>query len=147
MIRHLQQPAYSVIGREGSTNDGSGFIQSLWNDANAHYDEVASLASQPLTLWGAMSALDGSLMPWEEDFSKGKYLAGIQTPVDAQPPAGWVKWDFPAYEAIVLPMTETAFAEGLALLKEQRLSLALAVQERTDPAAGETVLVFPIKLL
>lgn len=146
-MQRMQFPAYSVIGKVGSTNDGADFVPALWNDANAHFAEVSPLAAQPLTVWGAMSAMDDSLQPWEDGFTKGKYLAGIQALPDAQPPAGWVKWKFPAYEAIVLPMTETAFAEGLALLKEHQLSLVLAVQERTDPAAGESLLVFPVKLL
>ena len=143
----IRFPAYSVIGREGCTNDGEGFIQTLWNDANAHFNEVSALAVQPLTLWGAMSDLSGSLQPWEDNFSKGKYLAGIEVSSDAQPLQGWTKWDFPAYEALVLPMTETAFQEGLSCLAQNGLSLALAVQERTDPTKNETLLVFPIKLL
>ena len=144
---HIDCPAYCVIGREGGTKDGEGFIQKLWEEANAHFDEIAPLAAQPLTLWGAMSAYDRSLKPWEEEFTCGLYLAGIAVQEGAQPPEGWSKWDFPGYKAIALPMTETAFAEGLAYLQENKLQLVLAVQERTDPNTGETLLVFPIKLL
>ena len=147
MPEYRKFSAYSVIGREGSTLDGEGFVQTLWNTANMSFAEVAPLAAQPLVIWGAMGALDGSLRPWENHISKGKYLAGIEVLPDAQPPAGWVKWVFPAYEAMVLPMTETAFPEGIALLGELGLTLALAVQERTDPATGESLLIFPIKLL
>ena len=32
---------FVVIGKEGSTLDGEGFIQKLWNDANSHFSEVA----------------------------------------------------------------------------------------------------------
>ena len=34
---------FVVIGKEGSTLDGEGFIQKLWNDANSHFSEVAHL--------------------------------------------------------------------------------------------------------
>ena len=29
--------SFVVIGKEGSTLDGEGFIQSLWMDANSHF--------------------------------------------------------------------------------------------------------------
>ncbi|WP_257467769.1 hypothetical protein [Bifidobacterium pseudolongum] len=32
-----------VIGKEGTTADGDGFIQRLWADANAHFDEIRLL--------------------------------------------------------------------------------------------------------
>lgn len=36
--------SFSVIGKEGSTDDGQGFIQALWADANGHFDERAQPA-------------------------------------------------------------------------------------------------------
>ena len=38
------KPAFSVIGLEGSTEDGAGFVQRLWQEANGRFDEVAALA-------------------------------------------------------------------------------------------------------
>ena len=38
--------SFSVIGKEGSTKDGAGFIQKLWEDANSHFNEVAHLANE-----------------------------------------------------------------------------------------------------
>ena len=38
--------AFVVIGKEGSTLDGEGFIQKLWDDANGHFTEVAHLAKR-----------------------------------------------------------------------------------------------------
>lgn len=35
--------SFAVIGKEGSTYDGAGFIQTLWDDANSHFDEVKHL--------------------------------------------------------------------------------------------------------
>ena len=34
---------FVVIGKEGSTLDGEGFIQKLWNDANSNFSESDAL--------------------------------------------------------------------------------------------------------
>ncbi len=46
--------SFVVIGKEGSTFDGEGFIPKLWNDANGHFCEIAHLAKkmQRGTSWG-----------------------------------------------------------------------------------------------
>ena len=59
-IERCEMPSFAVIGKEGSTNDGEGFIGRLWQDANGHFDEVAHLAAKDeqgnlLGIWGAMS--------------------------------------------------------------------------------------------
>ena len=38
--------SFVVIGKEGSTMDGEGFIQRLWEDANSHFGEVQHLAKK-----------------------------------------------------------------------------------------------------
>ena len=38
--------SFVIIGKEGTTNDGSGFIQRLWDSANSHFDEVEHLAKK-----------------------------------------------------------------------------------------------------
>ncbi|MBQ2990775.1 MAG: hypothetical protein IJD60_05745 [Clostridia bacterium] len=38
------KPSFSVIGKEGSTLDGQGFIQKLWSEATARFSEVLPLA-------------------------------------------------------------------------------------------------------
>jgi hypothetical protein len=38
--------AFSVIGKEGSTDDGIGFIQKLLNKANNHYKEIELLVKK-----------------------------------------------------------------------------------------------------
>ena len=102
-IERCSMPSFAVIGKQGSTDDGPGFIAKLWADATEHFAEVASLAQKdpegkPVGFWGAMSDMSLSFQPWEEQFSKGLYLAGVQCEIDAQPPAGWTKWIIPAYE-------------------------------------------------
>ena len=52
--------SFSIIGREGSTMDGQGFIQKLWSEANSHFSEIQSLAKKDengnlVGIWGAMS--------------------------------------------------------------------------------------------
>ena len=39
-IEKCIKESFVVIGKEGSTNDGDGFIQNLWEDANGHFHEV-----------------------------------------------------------------------------------------------------------
>lgn len=141
---------FVVIGKEGSTLDGPGFIQNLWNDANGHFSEVAHLAKKDsngklVGVWGAMSDISRSFKPWEDDFSKGLYLAGVECVDHAEAPDGWTKWTIPGYEYIVVQNHPGAFAETLAGLNEQGISLAGAVHEYTDPATGTDYLYFPIR--
>ena len=42
-IEKRTKSSFSVIGKEGSTLNGQGFIQNLWEDANSHFNEVQSL--------------------------------------------------------------------------------------------------------
>ena len=43
-IEHVIKEGFAVIGREGSTDEGEGFIGKLWERANAGFGEVAHLA-------------------------------------------------------------------------------------------------------
>ena len=45
-MQKIIKEAFVVIGKEGSTLDGAGFIQKLWNDANSHFSEVEHLAKK-----------------------------------------------------------------------------------------------------
>ena len=42
-IDKCKKASFVVIGKEGSTSDGEGFIQKLWDDANSHFGEVQHL--------------------------------------------------------------------------------------------------------
>ena len=66
--------SFSVIGKEGSTEDGAGFVQNLWADANSHFAEVAHLAKKDedgnlMGIWGAMTDFSRSFLPREDGFS------------------------------------------------------------------------------
>lgn len=152
-IGRCVKQSFAVIGKQGSTGDGEGFIARLWEDANGHFPEVAPLAKKDtdgslLGIWGAMSDCSLSFSPWEEGFSKGLYLAGVECEIDAEPPADWVKWVVPGYEYVTLENEQAdSFSQGLAYLRENGLALAGAVHDFTCPKTGKGYLFFPIRRL
>ena len=82
-IKKSIKESFSVIGKEGSTNDGVGFIQRLWAEANSNYSQIFGFAmknefGKPVGIWGAMSDMGRKFNPWEENFTKGLYLAGLE---------------------------------------------------------------------
>lgn len=142
--------AFVVIGKEGSTLDGEGFIQKLWDDANGHFDEVAHLAKRDqngnlVGIWGAMSDLSHSFQPWEDGFSKGLYLAGVECVDSAEAPDGWTKWMIPGYEYLVVENHDGAFRDTIRQMQEEGIALVGAVHDYTDPATGKGYLYFPIR--
>ena len=142
--------SFAVIGKEGSTLDGEGFIPKLWDDANAHFSEVAHLAKKDAAgrlvgIWGAMSDLSHSFKPWEDGFRKGLYLAGVECTADAEAPDGWTKWTIPSYAYVVAENHSGAFEKTIGQINQQGLSLAGAVHEYTDPATGKNYLYFPVQ--
>ena len=147
------KPSFSVIGKEGSTSDGPGFIQKLWEDANAHFAEVQHLAKKDekgdlMGFWGAMSDCSRSFKPWEENFSKGLYLAGVECVDDAQAPAGWSKWTLPGFTYLCAEVeSESTFSDVLEYIHANNMVLAGAVQDFTCPASGKNYMFFPISTL
>lgn len=145
--------SFTVIGKEGSTNDGDGFIQRLWEEANSHFHEVAHLAKKDdkgniAGVWGAMSDFSHAFRPWEGGFSKGLYLAGVECIDEANPPAGWTKWVIPGYEYIYVENeNDTVFPEVIRYLQENNISLAGAVHDFNCPETGKGYMFFPIHRL
>ena len=143
--------SFAVIGKEGSTLDGPGFIQRLWADANAHFGEVQPLAKTDETgnlagIWGAMSDLSRSFRPWEDGFTRGLYLAGVECADDAEAPEGWTKWTIPGFEYLRAECEgENTFSEMLEYLDRNQIPLAGAVHDFTCPASGKNYMLFPIK--
>lgn len=152
-IETITKPAFTVIGREGSTEEGVGFVQRLWAEAKANFDQVAHLAKRdgkgvPVGFWGAMTDFSRSFGPWEEGFARGLYLAGVECDDAAEAPAGWIKWQVPGFEYLRAECDrETVFVDTLAHMEEQGLSLAGAVQDFTDPNTGKNYMLFPVKRL
>lgn len=149
----VRKAQVTIIGKEGSTRDGEGFIQRLWDDANSHFSEIAHLVRRDeqgalMGVWGAMSDFSCSLQPWEEGFTQGLYLAGVECVDNAEAPEGWTKWILPAYEYVQVDNTAgDAFLRGLQYLREEGLTLAGAVHDFTDPKTGSGFMLFPIKRL
>ena len=145
--------SFSVIGKEGSTKDGDGFIQRLWEDANSHFGEVATLAKKDehgnlLGIWGAMSDFSHSFLPWENDFSQGLDLAGVECADKAEAPEGWTKWTIPGYEYVYVECEgEDTFPKTLNYLAEKNLTLVGAVHDFTCPVSGKNYMYFPIRKL
>lgn len=151
-IEKCKKEAFTVIGKEGSTEDGAGFIGRLWEDANSHFDEIRQLVKKdengdPAGIWGAMSDFSRSFKPWE-DFGRGLYLAGAECADGAEAPNGWVKWVIPGYEYLCVEReNENTFSDMIQYLKDNGISLAGAVHDFTCPRTGKNYMFFPIKAL
>ena len=150
-IEKIVKESFAVIGKEGSTLDGPGFIQRLWAEANGHFGEVQPLAKMDgngnlAGIWGAMSDLSRSFRPWEDGFSKGLYLAGVECADDAKAPEGWTKWIIPGYEYLRAEREgENTFSEMLDYLRQNQIPLAAAVHDFTCPVSGKNYMLFPIR--
>ena len=155
-IATCELPAFSVVGMEEEAEPGHNPAPALWEKANARFGEVEGLALRdengfPVGVWGAMSDLSRQFLPWEDGFSRGLYLAGVQVSDDARPPEGWTKWTLPAFACLRVRAEgdyAAAFRAGLDELKRRGLSLAGAVQECQHMAeGGQLYLFFPFKRL
>lgn len=151
-IKTIQKESFTVIGKEGSTADGQGFIERLWHEADTHFQEIAHLAKKDSDgnlagIWGAMSDFSRSFQPWE-NFSHGLYLAGAECYDDAQAPDGWVKWVIPGYEYLCAERdNDHSFSDVIGYMKENNLSLAGAVHDFTCPKTGKDYMFFPVRKL
>lgn len=147
-----KKEAFTVIGKEGSTSDGEGFIQKLWEDANSHFNEIQHLVKKDengniMGIWGAMSDFSRSFKPWE-DFSKGLYLAGAECEDNAEAPEGWTKWVIPAYEYIFVECeSDSTFPDTIQYLNDNNMTLAGAVHDFTCMQTGKNYMFFPTKKL
>ena len=153
-INRCVKESFSVIGKEGSTNDGKDFVQRLWQDANSHFQEIEHLAKRDEKenipgIWGVMSDLSRTFEPWEENFTKGLYLAGIEVRDEAKAPDGWVKWTVPGYEYLYVKCTEeNIFSKVIAYMQENGLELAGAVHDFFClQENGQGYMFFPIERL
>lgn len=153
VIDRIIKDSFCVIGLLDSTDGGEGFVQRLWTEANTRFGEVSHLALRDAQgnvagIWGAMSDMSGSFAPWEDGFSYGLYLAGVECSHDAQPPEGWTKWIVPGYEYLRVECDGSdVFSAMLAHLEENGIGLAGAVQDFTCPAEGKSYMLFPVRRL
>ena len=152
-ISRMEKKTFAVIGKEGSTGEGEGFVAKLWGEANAHFGEIAHLAKKdgngkPVGIWGAMTNFARTFQPWENGYSEGYYLAGAECACDAEAPEGWTKWLLPGYEYICVECEgNDTFAEGIRYLEENGIALVGAVQDYTCPGTGKSYMMFPVREL
>ena len=152
-INKCMKESFVVIGKEGSTNDGEGFIQKLWEDANSHFGEVEHLAKKDNNgniagVWGAMSDFSRSFLPWEDGFTKGLYLAGVECIDTVEAPEGWTKWIIPGYEYIYVENEGgESFVKVMEYLKENEMELVGAVHDFNCLETGKSYLFFPVRKL
>lgn len=152
-IERCLKDTFVVIGKEGSTNDGEGFIKKLWEDANSSFHEVSHLAKRDdngniLGIWGAMSDFSHAFNPWQNNFTQGLYLAGVECNDNSEEPEGWNKWIIPGYEYLYAENDgNDTFSNVLRYMEENRISLSGAVHDFNCSESGKGYIFFPIRRL
>ena len=152
-IERVIKESLVVIGKEGSTLEGVGFIQRLWDEVNAHFNEVQLLAKRDekgnlVGIWGAMSDFSRSFHPWEDNFSKGLYLAGVECIDEAEAPSGWTKWIIPGYEYLQVECdNDNVFPGVINYLTTNNIKLVGAIHDFTNPINEKYYMLFPIRKL
>lgn len=152
-IEKIKKESFTVIGKEGSTLDGEGFIVQLWNDFSDNFKEVEHLAKKDedgnlLGFWGLMSDFSRSFKPWDKSFTQGYYLVGVECDDEMVAPVGWSKWVVPSYEYLrILTDQENALFKVLDYLNFSNIKLAGAIHDFTCPKTGKDYMFVPIKEL
>lgn len=150
-IKRCTKESFAVIGREGSTLDGKNFIQKLWDDVDSHFNEISDLALKDidgniLGRWGLTSSFNHDMKPWEENYRRGFYLAGVECKIDADAPYGWTKWIVPSYEYIYVEIeNKDTFIKTIFYLEENNIPLIGGVNKYYSPITKKDYLFFPIK--
>jgi predicted transcriptional regulator YdeE len=148
--KRIQKDAFAVIGKvgEGAAANSREWIPPLWQDANAHFNEISASAKKgengtPL-IWGAMNDITESNKMWGE---RGKYMVGCEVELDAEPPTGWHKWLIPTQTYIVAKCTQDTYGEVFsAIVNGPNITIVATVHERyLQPDTGVVELWFPIE--
>ena len=150
MTKHLYKNAFAVIGKagQGPADNPQSWIPPLWDDANSHFNEITGVILKdddgaPL-VWGAMNNVDESNKRWDDT---GKYMAGCEADVNAQPPDGWAKWIIPAQTYLVANCTGTTYGDVFAqITNDSNIEIIGTVHERYPEPGNPNVLElwFPV---
>ncbi|MCK9471635.1 MAG: GyrI-like domain-containing protein [Bacilli bacterium] len=137
-VKFAKKESFSVIGKLGSTNEGGNFIEKLWASFNQEFQKVLKYAKKDnkgrvLGIWGAMSSMDSSFSPWEDNYGKGLYLAGVEVEDSAVAPLGWTRWKIPTFNYAYVKV-EDNYSEVFRYmigeyLPNNKLNLVGAIQE------------------
>ena len=150
-IKRCTKESFAVIGREGSTLDGKNFIQKLWDDVDSHFNEISDLALKDINgnivgRWGLTSDFNHNIKPWEENYSRGLYLAGVECNIDADATYGWTKWIIQSYEYIYVEIeNKDTYIKTIFYLEENNIPLIGGVNKYYSPITKKDYLFFPIK--
>lgn len=151
VYERIKLSSFSVIGKLGSTDDGKGFIKNLWKDADMYFIQVREFAKKDDNgylkgMWGLMSDFSMSFKPWEDNFTKGYYLAGVECIDESfDVPAGWTRWDVPSQTYLKVNNNDASFNEVIAYLKDSDIELVGAVFDFTDPNTHNNYMLYPIE--
>ena len=151
----IDLPEIAVIGKAGLCTKEHNRAAELWAEANSHFGEVAGLGMKNedgayVGFWGAMSDEAMRFLPWEEDFTRGMYLAGVEVSREAAAPEGWTKWILPARKYLVAEVRMDRYGEIFSdvvrrVIPQMRLRLCGAACDFTEPATGKAKLFFPVE--
>lgn len=154
-VTTVSLPEITIIGKQGFCTKENNVAQGLWKEANAHFNEIASLGMKEkngsyVGFWGAMSDETMAFLPWTDNFSRGYYLAGIEASSDAKEPDGWTKWVMPArtYLKVLLDLSQyTKIFQNVInnVIPDMNMKLSGAVCEYIEPATGTNYLLFPVE--
>lgn len=151
-IKMVDLGPIAVIGKEGVCTRERNIVSELWENANANFSEIAALGMKEqdgsyVGFWGLMSDVGRQYLPWEDDFTTGLYLAGLEVSEDTPVPDGWVKWIVPKRTYLVLEIENGRYMEafrcGLEELPKRSLKLSGAVCDYTAPGTGKNYLFYP----
>ncbi len=143
--------AFAVIGKEGNTHDGEGFIKELWKNVNQDFSQIAPYVlkddqEKPLGIWGIMTDFSRSFYPWENNFTQGIYIAGAECAFETPQVQGFSMIHVPKFRYLCVENNAPdVFLKSLSYLKEQDIDLVGAVQDYTDPKSGQNYMYFPIE--
>ena len=153
-IETIVKPSITIIGKSRFVQPGTS-VEDIWKDANCHFDEVVGIAKKGANgklvgVWGAMSNKAMTFLPWENNFSEGYYLAGVECEHETPIPEGWTKWTLPAFRYLVAKVEgnyQIVMQHVLSVyMPQHQLKLVGAIQEFYQPSEnGQLYLLFPIE--
>lgn len=152
----IHKGSFRVIGVEGSTKEGPGFIPKLYESLKKRSPEIDGLIQKNADgaidgTYGLMSDFSHALKPWEDNFSSGLYLAGYELKDEATKiPAGWTVWTVKEQDYLLARLEEgdeykKVFSDFIYFFIPYELkSLSGAVFDYYSAKTKQACLLFPV---
>lgn len=153
-IKECSFESFAVVGLVGTSDEGPGYVDALWQKMNRYGKSIMHLAKKDengeiMGAWGLMNdASLGFLPPEERKSKKVVYLAGIETDTDAKAPKGYTKWIVPAFDYVYAPVhgdKTSLIREVMAYLDAHDLTFAACPFDFMPPEGGMMYMFFPVK--